>query len=322
VLAEELDFIVRHASGKQLSREQIAEVEQYARDLKYRERSLIFNGTDEDEFLYYLPDDKEIYVCREMANSIGYPKLELGLSVISKDQLADSLAYNSLKVRTFSLQTDIVLYLLLLLFFDPLIIFLQGLILSKVLRAQKNAEDESCQIALGNLRSEVIKLKNEALEKDKIMLSLVDRLKSSKAKFNAQSKAHKAEVKGLKKKLAEMNEDFEVAKAKQEISEWTSSRLQKNVDELHESKERCYGKSLDCAKKLKDSFAKVGAYSSEATPKESLNGSAKKLKLLKKYLATTGIFAPSPVPEGLQQFWRKLAVNMLKLQPRQKLPSP
>jgi hypothetical protein len=60
-----------------------------------------------------------------------------------------------------------------------------------------------------------------------------------------------------------MNEDFEVVKAKQEISEWTSSRLQKNVDELRESKERCYKKSLDCAKKLKGSFAKVGAYSSE-----------------------------------------------------------
>jgi hypothetical protein len=123
VLAEELDFIVRHASGKQLSREQIAEAEQYARDLKYLERSLIFNGTDEDKFLYCLSDDKEIYVFREMANSIGYPKLELGLSVMLKDQLADILAYNSLKVRTFSLQTDIVLYLLLLLFFDPFLLF-------------------------------------------------------------------------------------------------------------------------------------------------------------------------------------------------------
>jgi hypothetical protein len=107
VLTEELHFIVRHASGKQLSREQIAEAEQYARDLKYPERSLIFNGTDEDKFLYYHPDDKEISICREMANSIGYPKLELGLSVMSKDQLADNLAYNSLKVRTFSLQIDI-----------------------------------------------------------------------------------------------------------------------------------------------------------------------------------------------------------------------
>jgi hypothetical protein len=59
------------------------------------------------------------------------------------------------------------------------------------------------------------------------------------------------------------NEDFEVAKAKQEISEWSSARLQKNVYELWESKERYYKKSLDCAKKLKDSFAKVDAYSSE-----------------------------------------------------------
>jgi hypothetical protein len=33
-----------------------------------------------------------------------------------------------------------------------------------------------------------------------------------------------------------MNEDFEVVKAKQEISEWTSSRLQKNVEELCESR--------------------------------------------------------------------------------------
>jgi hypothetical protein len=35
------------------------------------------------------------------------------------------------------------------------------------------------------------------------------------------------------------------------------------VEELRESKERCYEKSLDSAKKLKDSFAKVGAYSLE-----------------------------------------------------------
>jgi hypothetical protein len=97
------------------------------------------------------------------------------------------------------------------------------------------------------------------------------------------------------------------------------------VDELRVSKERCYEKSLDCAKKMKESFAKVGAYSSEqkfirGNPKESLNGSAKKLKLLTKYLTTVGISAPSLVPKGLQQFWRKLVVNMLKLQPRQKLP--
>jgi hypothetical protein len=53
------------------------------------------------------------------------------------------------------------------------------------LKAQKKAEDESCQLAHGNLRSEVITLRNEALEKDKILLSLVDRLKTSEAQLNA-----------------------------------------------------------------------------------------------------------------------------------------
>jgi hypothetical protein len=59
----------------------------------------VFNGTDEDDFMYCLPDNKEISVCREMAKSLGFPKLEAGLSAMSKDDLANSLAYNSMKVQ-------------------------------------------------------------------------------------------------------------------------------------------------------------------------------------------------------------------------------
>jgi hypothetical protein len=59
----------------------------------------VFNGTDEDDFLYYLLDNKEIFVCREMAKSMGFLKLEVGLSAMSKDDLVDSLAYNNLKVQ-------------------------------------------------------------------------------------------------------------------------------------------------------------------------------------------------------------------------------
>jgi hypothetical protein len=33
-----------------------------------------------------------------MMDNIGYPKLELGLSAMMKDELANNLAYNSLKV--------------------------------------------------------------------------------------------------------------------------------------------------------------------------------------------------------------------------------
>jgi hypothetical protein len=137
------------------------------------------------------------------------------------------------------------------------------LILSKALKAQKEAEDESCQITLGNLWSEVITLRNEALEKDKILLSLVDRLKTSEAKLSAQAQAHKVEVEDLNKKLVETSEKFEVAMMKHEISEIEKSRAQKNAEELCDSKERCYEISLECAKNLKNNFIKVGAYSSE-----------------------------------------------------------
>jgi hypothetical protein len=91
----------------------------------------------------------------------------------------------------------------------------------------------------------------------------VDILKTSEAQLKAQAEAREAEVEGLKKKLAEMNEDFEVAKAKKEISEMETARVQKNIEELRDSKEKCYEVSMDCARKLKDSFAKVGAFSLE-----------------------------------------------------------
>jgi hypothetical protein len=83
--AEELEFIVRHASGKQLSEEQVAETRQYTKDLKYPQGSLVYNNNDEDDFLYCLPDNKEISVCQEMMKNMMYPKLELDLSAMSKD---------------------------------------------------------------------------------------------------------------------------------------------------------------------------------------------------------------------------------------------
>jgi hypothetical protein len=105
----------------------------------------------------------------------------------------------------------------------------------------------------------------------------VNKVKEDEAKYNAQAEAHKVEVEDLRKQLAEANENCAVAKASQEISEWWKMKLEKNIDELRESKKRCFEKSLDCVKKLKSSFSKVGAYSSEdilseATPRVSLNG--------------------------------------------------
>ena len=63
-------------------------------------------------------------------------------------------------------------------------------------------------MAIRNPRSEVITLRNEALEKDKILLSLVERLKSSEARLAAQAEAHEAEVQELKKKVVEATDNL------------------------------------------------------------------------------------------------------------------
>jgi hypothetical protein len=140
---------------------------------------------------------------------------------------------------------------------------LQGLILSNALRAQKNIEDEGYTMALNNLRSEVIELRNEGLEKDKILISLVNKVKEDKASFKAQDEAQKIEIEDLRRQLAEAKEKCTLAQANQEISEYWKNHLEKNVEELRTSKERFFEKSLDCVKKIKGSFAKVGAYSAE-----------------------------------------------------------
>ena len=60
-------------------------------------RSLLYGGDEEEDFLYCLPNNKKIDVCREMMDNMSYPKFELGLSLMLKDHLTDNMAYNSQK---------------------------------------------------------------------------------------------------------------------------------------------------------------------------------------------------------------------------------
>jgi hypothetical protein len=116
-LKESIEYIIHHASGKRLSKEEEREAQHYSQKLKYPKGALVFNGSEEEDFLYCLPDSKDISVCWEMVRSFGFPTLEDGLSVLSKDELADSLAYNSIKVRksifVFKTNYFICLYLIL-----------------------------------------------------------------------------------------------------------------------------------------------------------------------------------------------------------------
>jgi hypothetical protein len=91
----------------------------------------------------------------------------------------------------------------------------------------------------------------------------VNKVKEDEANYKAQVEAQKTEIKDLRRQLAEAKENYALAQANQEISEYWKNKLEKNVEELRESKERCFEKSLDCVKKFKTRFAKVGAYSAE-----------------------------------------------------------
>jgi hypothetical protein len=142
-------------------------------------------------------------------------------------------------------------------------LLLQGLILSNALRAQKSAEDEGYTMALNNLRSEVIELRNEGLEKDKILNSLINKIKEDEATSKAQFETQKREIEDLRKQLAEEKLKCAVAEADRDASEYWKNYWEKTVVELRSSKERCYEKSMACVEKIKTSFANIGAYSNE-----------------------------------------------------------
>jgi hypothetical protein len=101
------------------------------------------------------------------------------------------------------------------------------------------------------------------LEKDKILLTLVDKVKEDEANFKAQSEIQRNEIENLQKQLAEVKLKCAVAEADRDASEYWKNYFEKTVAELRSSKERCFEKSVECVKKIKTSFANVGAYSSE-----------------------------------------------------------
>jgi hypothetical protein len=101
------------------------------------------------------------------------------------------------------------------------------------------------------------------LEKDKILLTLVDKVKRDEANFKAQSEIQRNEIENLQKQLAEAKLKCAVAEADRDASEYWKNYFEKTVAELRSSKERCFEKSVECVKKIQTSFANVGAYSSE-----------------------------------------------------------
>jgi hypothetical protein len=217
------------------------------------------------------------------------------------------------------------------------------------LKPQKECEDESTKIAFGNLRSEVMTLRNETLGRYKILLSLVERLKTNEAnleKFSeadqkilklekekeadekciadleyalsAQVELHKFEVARLEKKLDEVTENFNVEQAKHEISDTERYRVQKNVEEVREAKEEWYSIAMQCSDKLKNAFAKVGTFSTEQNfirgdPEGVVKWIEGEIEAFDEVLNGRGDFLPVCVLEGMFHCSKRLVVIMLML---------
>jgi hypothetical protein len=84
-------------------------------------------------------------------------------------------------------------------------------------------------VALSNLRSEVIELRNEGLKKDKILHSLLNKIKEDEAAFKVQAEAQKREIEDLQKQLVRAKEECTPEETKREISEQWANHLEKNV---------------------------------------------------------------------------------------------
>jgi hypothetical protein len=81
--------------------------------------------------------------------------------------------------------------------------------------------------------------------------------------------------------------------------------------------QRCYERSLDCAKKLKDSFVKVGAYSSEQKfirggPEGVVEWIGEEVEAFEEILSDRGDFCAFVGARGVATILEKLAVNTLK----------
>jgi hypothetical protein len=179
-------------------------------------------------------------------------------------------------------------------------------------------------MALNNLHSEVIELRNEGLEKDKILISLVNKIKEDETSSKFRAEAQKSEIEDLRKQLAEAKLKCAVAEADRDASEYWKNYFEKTVAELRTSKEKCFEKSMECVKKKKTSFANVGTYSNEdnfirGDPEGVIEWISNEAEAFKEILSDRGDVCAFSGARGVAAVLEKGVANMLKPWPRPKV---
>jgi hypothetical protein len=74
----------------------------------------------------------------------------------------------------------------------------------------------------------VIKLRNEGLEKDKILISLVNKVKEDEASSKAQDEIQKNEIEDIRKQLIEAKEKCALTEANREANEYWKKLFREN----------------------------------------------------------------------------------------------
>jgi hypothetical protein len=90
---------VRHLGGGELNDKDASELENKGEAMGYHPRAMLFRGGD--KMLMCIPDPDESKIVRNITRSIGFLEVEGQLSHVKKRKLSHSLAYTSIKVRTF-----------------------------------------------------------------------------------------------------------------------------------------------------------------------------------------------------------------------------
>jgi Ribonuclease G/E len=156
---------------------------------------------------------------------------------------------------------------------------------------------------------------------------LVNKVKEDEASFKAQAEIQKNEIEDLRKQLAEAKEKCALAEANRENIEYWKNYLEKTVEELRASKERCFEKSLGCMEKLKASFANVGAYSNEdnfirGDPEGVIEWISGEAEAFEEILSDRGDVCAFSGEGNFQPSWRRRDATMSRPWHRPKLPSP
>jgi hypothetical protein len=99
ISSEEANFDLRHLGGQQLSKEDMAELKEFAISCGYQPRSVLFGGVDK-EILGCIRDRAGAKIISTLSKSVGFPKLEKDISCYRQQHIIGSLFYSNFKART------------------------------------------------------------------------------------------------------------------------------------------------------------------------------------------------------------------------------